>query len=522
MMPSLLIPLRRSPDFLLVSDDHVSVYKNILSGDPAHTIVQIDHTILQSVLPGDSKRAPKWTAWDKAPRNPEYQKEAFYIVREDGRIMYVVQGPTGTLEIDEAGEWQYRMDTAFSCLSVDNSETSQQYPDLLIAGGASNDGILCKVGAWPAEYSYAVQYPSTNQFFVVDTIPNWTPLTDLAVTQLSSPRAPDERQRSSIYVANGNSPHGQISELRRGLQAVVDDSFSGINGCAGIWVVDHGSHMADIEGTMRRQHYAIFAITLPPETLVIRVVRTQPESRADFSGAWEQGSWDKFQTPSDDDPLEDDLMREEETISACPWSSGISIQITRQEVRTLLRPTLKQIESLAFDNPLLLAASQAGCPFIAIVSREKGSALLEILPVSKSGNFERAKSFRHHLAHDPTCIEILHINCVPYVFVSTFDSKILLFKYANDDTSIVLEDSWTERSTFQISQKLCESVAVLSKENKNLLVCAMRDGTLLSSRFEVEHSGKMKLRRLVDVADIMQAFHRYPGTLSTWAQLRPK
>jgi hypothetical protein len=490
-MPTLLIPLRRSPDFLLISDDHISVYKNILSGDPACTTVPIDRTILQSILPGDSKQTPKWTAWHKAPRHPEYQKEAFYIAREDGRIMYVVRGPASTVEIDEAGEWPYRMDTAFSCLSIDNhSEMAQQYPDLLIAGGACNDGLMCKVGAWPAEYSYAVQYPGTNQFSSVDTIPNWTPLTDLAVSKLSSPRAPDERQRSSVFVANGNSPCGEISELRRGIQAAVDDSFSGINGCAGIWVVDHGSHMADIEGTAKRQHYAIFAITLPPETLVIRVVRTQPESRADFSGAWEEGSWDKFQTPNDDDPLEDDLIREEETISACPWSDEISIQITRQEARTLLRPTLKQIESLKFDTPLLLAVSHTAFPFIALASRESGRALLEIVPISKSGNFDRSNSFRYHLTHDPTCVEILEINGLPHIFVSTFDSKILLFKYGYKDTSLVLEDPWENHHTLDSSQKLCESVAILKQDSRNVMVCAMRDGTLLSSPITVEHTGK--------------------------------
>ncbi|KAI4631143.1 hypothetical protein J4E83_002672 [Alternaria metachromatica] len=486
-IPSLLIPLRRSPDFLLVSDDHISVYKNILSGDPTQTTVPIDKTILQSILPGDGKHAPKWTAWDKAPRNSDYQKEVFYIAREDGRIMYVVRGPAGTLEIDEAGDWQHRIDTSFSCLGIDNSEMSQQYPDLLIAGGASNDGLLCKVGAWPTEYSYAVQYPSANQFSFVDSIPNWTPLTDLVVTKLSSPRASDERQRSSIFVANGNNPHGEISELRRGIQAVVDDSFSGINGCAGIWVVDHGSHMADIEGTMRRQHYAIFSITLPPETLVIRIVRTQPESRADFTGAWEEGFWDKFQTPSDDDPLEDDLMREEETISACPWSDTISIQITRREARTLLRPTLRQIESLKFDSPLLLAVTHTACPFIALASRKSGHALLEIIPISKGGNFDRSNSFQYQLAHDPTCVETLEINGFPYVFVSTFDSKVFLFQYSYGETSLTLEDSWKDQDTLNGSQKLCESVAVLSKDGKNVLVCAMRDGTLLSSQIHVEH-----------------------------------
>ncbi|PZD35183.1 MMS1-N domain containing protein [Pyrenophora tritici-repentis] len=494
MMPSLLIPLRRSPDFLLVSNDHISVYKNILSGYTARTLVPIDENILCPLLPGDSKTLPRWTAWDEAPRNPEYQKEAFYIAREDGRIMYVVRGPANTVELDEAGEWSYRIDTAFACLSMDNSEASQQYPDILVAGGAGNDGLLCKVGSWPAEYSHTVQYPGTNQFSYVESIPNWTPLTDLAVTQLSSPRASDERQRSSIFVANGNSPHGEISELRHGVQAVVDDSFSGINGCAGIWVVDHGSHMVDIEGTMKRQHYAIFVITLPPETLVIRVVRTQPESRAEFSGAWEQGSWDKFQTPSEDDPLEDDVMRDEETISACTWSDRISIQITSKEARTLVRPTLRLAHSLEFDTSLLLAASRTGCPFVAIAFREGGVTFLEVIPISTTGAFEKANSFRHKLAYDPTCIEILGIGGFQYVFVSTFDSKILLFKHYRGETSRITElneDAWHINSGN--SQKLCESAAVLSCKGRHVLVCGMRDGFLWSSNLEVGEDGLTSL-----------------------------
>ena len=375
-MPSLLIPLRRTSDFLLVFDTHISVWQNVLSGAPKRVVVPIDSSILLPLRPGDSKRRPQWTAWDKTPRNPEYLKEAFYIAREDGRIMYVARGPAGSVEVDEAGEWPYRIDTAFACLIVDNSESSQQYPDVLIAGGASNDGLLCKVGSWPTEYSYAVQYPGTNQFSYVESIPNWTPLTDLSVTQLSSPRAPEERQRSAIFVANGNSPHGEISELRHGIQAVVDDSFSGITGCTGIWVVHHGSQMAEIEGTKKRQHYATFAITLPPETLVIRVVRTQPESRADFSGAWEHGTWDVFQTPSDDDPIEDNLMRDEETIAACPWSEEYSLQITRQEARILRRPALRHHDSFKFGTSLLLASTRSTCPFIAVAFRDNGRACL--------------------------------------------------------------------------------------------------------------------------------------------------
>ncbi|EUC35054.1 hypothetical protein COCCADRAFT_91798 [Bipolaris zeicola 26-R-13] len=481
-MPSLLIPLRRSPDFLLVFDEHISVYKNILSGDPACTVVPIDPSLLIPLLPGDSKSRPKWTAWDKTLRNPGYPKESFYLAREDGRIIYLVRGPAGTVEMDEVGEWSHRIDTAFACLRIDSSETSQQYPDFLIAGGASNDGLLCKVGPWLTEYSH--HKPRTNSFSYIDSMPNWTPLTDFAITKLSTPRASSERQWASIFVANGNSPHGEISELRHGVQATVDDSFSGVNGCAGVWVVDHGSHVVDIEGIMTRQHYATLTITLPPETLVIRIVRTQPECDRAFSGAWELGSWDKFQTPSDDDPLEDSLARDEETISACPWARNVSIQITRKEARTLLRPTLRQVDILRFETSLLLAASRPTHPFIAIVFREQGRIFLEIVPISDDGTFDRTANFRQQLPYDPTCVEILEIGGISYVFVSTFDCKMMLFKHHDRQTSLVMEGTW-DQDLPGGSQKLCESVAVLSSNDQHILVCGMRDGTLLSSALEI-------------------------------------
>ncbi|USP75491.1 hypothetical protein yc1106_02765 [Curvularia clavata] len=482
-MPSLLIPLRRSPDFLLVFEEHISVYKNILSGDPSCTLVPIDPNLTRPLLPGDSKSKPKWTAWDKTLRNPGYAKEDFYLAREDGRIMYVVRGPAGTIETNEAGEWSHRIDTAFACLRVDVSEAAQQCPDFLIAGGASNDGLLCKVGPWPTESSHTESGRST--FSYVDSLPNWTPLTDFAVTKLSSPRASDERQRASVFVANGNSPHGEISELRHGIQAIVDDSFSGVNGCAGIWVVDYGSHVADIEGIMMRQHYAILAITLPPETLVIRIVRTQMENNKDFSGAWEMGSWDKFQTPSDDDPLEDSLVRDEETISACPWTDDVSIQITRREARTLLRPTLQQVDTVRFDTSLLSAASRPDCPFAVVVFREEGCTFLEVVPISGGGAFKRTSNLRQQLPNDPTCVEILKIEGVPHVFVSTFDGKTLIFRHHRSQTSLVMEDSW-DRDLPNGLQNLCESALVLSSNGKHMLVCGMRNGALMSSPIEVQ------------------------------------
>lgn len=489
--PSLLIPLSRSPDFLLVFDTHISVYRDILSGLPIRTSRPIDPRILAPLNPGDSKSRPKWVGWDKTPRNPEFPKEVFYIAREDGRIIYAERGSVHVLDVNEAGEWPYRIDTAFACLSVDNSEFSQLYPDVLIAGGAGNDGLLCKVGSWPTEYSYTSQYSVTNQITYIESIPNWSPLSDLAVTRLRDSKG--ERERSTIFVANGNSPHGEVSELRHGLQASVDDSFSGMSGCTGLWVVDYGSLTVEIDGTHKRQHYATFVITLPMETLVIRIYRTQPESRGQYSGAWEYGVWNKDQVPSDDEPIEDGVMRSEETISACHWSDTHSIQVTRHEARILIRPSLRQHASVVFNTSLLLAASVPTIPYVVIAYREMADTYLELVQISQDITFERAQNTRIQLAHDPTCLEILDIDGITYVFVSTFDSQIQLLRLdGQDGASQVLEASLKD-ITPNGSHMLCESAVVLLSRGQPMLVCTTRDGLLLNTVLTVDSNSELDM-----------------------------
>jgi hypothetical protein len=397
--------------------------------------------------------------------------------------MYVERGPAGAIETDSAGDWPFRIDTAFACLSVDNSEFSQSYPDVLIAGGAGNDGRLCRLGSWPAEYAYAVPYPGNNQLSYVESIPNWTPLTDLAVTRLSGVPTLHERDRCSIFVANGSSPHGEITDLRHGLQSFVDYSFSGISGCTGLWIVDYGSETIELEGKAARQHYATFVITMPPETLLIRIVRTQREVRGEFSGAWEDGEWKVEQIPNEETPSSDGVMRDAETITACPWSDNFAIQITRDELRILRRPSLHQHDSVSYSNSLLLAACRPGFPFIAISFREYGKTYLEILRISAEGHIVRATSenSRLQLDHDPTCIELFEIDGTTCVFASTFGLRVYLLKVEDDGgVHSIVEDS-LESIAIDGARMVLESAVLLNTGERPILVCATRDGYLLSS-----------------------------------------
>lgn len=480
--PSLLIPLRRSPDFLLVFDTHISIYKDVLSGAPQRTAVPIPAHILTPLHPGDSTRWPQWVQWDKTPRNPDFPKETFYIAREDGRVMYAEQGPAGALDMDDAGEWPYRIDKAFACLTVDNSEFSQSYPDVLMAGAAENDGLLCKVGAWPMEYSYTTQYPAMNQFTYVESMPNWSPLTGLCVTNFPGIRDPYERERSAMLVSNGVAPHGQVSELRYGVHALIDGSFAGMNGCTGLWVVHHGSQTVELDGKSARQHYALLLATLPLETILLRLVRTQSEACGQFAGAWEDGVWDVTQLPTEDEPVDDGVTRAEETIAACTVFNRFSIQITRKSAQTLTTPTLASCDRIDFAIPILLAASTAAFPFIATVFKAGGKNFVEITPILNDGTFEKHKRAhsRHILSTDPTCIEILDIDGQPHILVGTLDSRITVFQVSPENGLSSVFSASLDTSSAERSRTLCESAVTLTSESSQVLVCATRDGLLLS------------------------------------------
>lgn len=405
--------------------------------------------------------------------------------------MYVEQGPAGTVDVDDAGEWPYRIDTAFACLSVDKTEFAHSYPDVLVAGGAGNDGLVSRVGAWPTEYSYTLQYPGMNQFTHVESVPNWTPVTDLFVANLSGARAPNERDRPAIFVANGNTPHGGISELRFGLQASVDGSFSGIKGCTGLWIVDYGSQIVQVQGKSAVQHYVLFLMTLPPESLLIRVIRTQPESHGDFPGAWEDGIWDVTQMPTEDEPAEDAVSRDDETISACLWSEHFVLQVTRKDARILHRTTLNLSNTASFGSPLLLAASSPYFPFVAVTFRDNGKTCLEIIHVLPDGKFAHdMHKPRRELGVDATCLELFEVAGSPYVFIGTLDSKIALFRISIEGELCIMLESTLSQTLTDMSRMVCESAVLLVNGEHHLLVCATRDGFLLSSPLRIPIESK--------------------------------
>jgi hypothetical protein len=215
---------------------------------------------------------------------------------------------------------------------------------------------------------------------------------------------------------------------------------------------------------------------------LIRVVRTQAESHGDYSDAWEDGVWDVTQLPTEDEPIEDAVSRDDETISACLWSEQFVMQITRRDARILQRPMLSSSDAILFDSQLLLAASSPCFPFIAVTVRDSGKTYLEIIRVSTNGKFvSNLHKLRHELATDATCLELFEVGGDPHIFVGTLDSKVALISLSQEGKFCVVLESPLVQTSTGISRMVCESAVLLAKDEHLLLVCATRDGSLLSS-----------------------------------------
>ncbi|KAF1976560.1 hypothetical protein BU23DRAFT_455784 [Bimuria novae-zelandiae CBS 107.79] len=479
--PPLLIPLSRGPDFILVQSEYISVCKGVLAGPPVTSKTSIPARFLDTLRPGNNKNIPLWVQWDRAPRNPGFAKEAFYLAREDGMILYVeLGGNTNLLEISDAGSWPCPIDTAFACLRAANSEFAQSYPDVLVAGGLGSDGHLCKVGAWPKEYANQVPYPESLAFDLIESLPSWAPVTDMAVAPLENIPLPYDRTRASVFVSNGKSPYGEVSQLRRGIRALVDGTFGGMEGSTGLWIVDHGSTALEQDGTLGGQDYATYVVNVPGETLVFRASRTKEEglfSQGGFGSARDGGVLGTEQ------PVQDGLIRNMETVSACPITESHAVQVTHHEARVVLRPHLSLVDSITFRSPLLGAATKSGVPYIVVAVNEGAQTFLQTIHFRDDGSFRpmNQETGRHLLIGDPTCIEILVSNAVgPLVFVGTTDAGFSLFAVKDQNSLVQIYHTPGIPNGPRELQHVYESAVLLTAHEHEKLLCGTRIGMLIA------------------------------------------
>ena len=457
-IPTLLIPLSRSPDFMLVCDRHIATYTQVLSGTSDRSNVIIGDTILTPLRPGDGTSSPQWVQWRSAVRNANYKSESFYITREDGRVMYVEVSDDSKLpELSDAGQFPHPVDTAFTSVDVD------LLPDILVAGGTTSDGSLSKLG----DQRYSTGFEVT----AVDRIPNWAPISDLTVTRLPGTRKPFERERDSIFVSSGRAPHGSVAELRRGIRAVINHDGEGMRGCTGLMVIDHGCYESTIDQRPAIHHYATMIANLPPECLLIRAI-------------YADGNWYMEQVASESQESPNDVLNEI-TISAHPVSERFSVQVTHKEARTLSRPHLKQLDAYRFPSPLVLGSTLAGAKHIAAVYWVGVQAVLQILTINDDGTLHPLTDIA--FAYEPTCLELMVIDAMPHVFVGLSDSSVSLLRIQSCGLQLMCD--WNAKDIDLWTQAVCETAVALSSGSRTMIVCGSRSGSLICLSLDTSASG---------------------------------
>lgn len=447
--PSLIIPLARRSDFLVVCDRHIATYTNILSGTHNRLESPVPKITLPMLRPGESKSYPRWVQWSRATRNDSYPKEAFYIAREDGRVLYVEVGTSFTHPAPyDAGQLPHFVDKAFACLDIDTGSLNSLQPDVLVAPGVTSHGSVSKVGSFVLD-GLNTPYQDVFKISVVEPIPSWTPLSDLAIAKLPG------SERGSIVAANGFAPHGSITELRRGIQARVDGCVGGLAGSNNMWILHRGSEEAPDQSHM--QYHAIVLVNMPPESLVFKVTRAKR--------AWH--GWEQITGE------ENAAVLREETISASMITEAVAVQITRSEARTLSRPGLTLIDSVLFDAPILAASSHSRIPFIAVTYRDNstGRPTVHIVKIETDGRF--GSRFKVELAAEPTCVEILDEDAV---FMAFPDTSTSILEVGTDGNELRCDDIVKTKAL----PGVCESATLLKFRDESTLLCGTRDGLLVS------------------------------------------
>lgn len=392
--------------------------------------------------------------WDASGR----LDENFYIVREDGVVIYVQVNPATHATTTSAGQFQCTVDSAFAGLDVGKSSFALKNPDVLVAAGDMSYGELIKIGSW-ADESRKRSRAETMAFEYVESIPNWAPINDAIVSRLPGVQSGFERSRETLFITGGRAPYGSISELRWGFNALVGASsdLPDITGVTGIWTLYDSTY-----------DMTFFLLSIPLRSRLVHL---------------DINTFEVAAISSEDCGL--DL--ENETLAACSLMSRYPVQVTHNAIRLLISNTntiltCEKLVEFPPERPVLAAALHSQYPLIVTATRQDSHIYLELRRlVEVEGDIVFAPEITHPLKNDPTCLALIEIDHVPYVFVATSGAELLIFRASPEGFALVMEERvWGH--PLRGFPVVCESVALISAGSAHgeyELVCGMRNGTIL-------------------------------------------
>ncbi|KAL9119385.1 MAG: hypothetical protein Q9187_004062 [Circinaria calcarea] len=460
-MPLLLIPFTTSPGFMLVCEDCIALFNNVLSGYglPRLELLRPGDPPEE---PGSSRRSPLWTQWARPVRRDEWQvdNEVIYLCREDG-LVRLVEFHNGEIHFQtqvQVGKLEVNVDTAFASLENDNQNVfphDYESHDLLVAGGNMGDGGLFMFTA--------LEDAKRHQ-----SIASWAPVIDFTTANigysikenlLGSSNDGRSAVRERIFGSVGRgSRHGGMCELRYGIEALssarIDIQPLGVAGIVGMWILPH------VTGTL-------ILLTDPIRSHLLLLSASDGEIR-EIS--------DKVAS----DELGLDLQVR--TIAAGNTEEGLIIQITEQSIQIKLpQQDLASVKGHGHGIRIIAGCVHGGIPAMLTVVRKDTDVhlCLEAVLVNETGISLTTVGNPELLPCEPSCISLQAVGFHLYALVGLLTGSIEIFRCDPKAglTSLIAHD-------FEGEFAVCDSVVLISKtqeikdHTELLVLCGLRNGSL--------------------------------------------
>ncbi|KAH8736684.1 mono-functional DNA-alkylating methyl methanesulfonate N-term-domain-containing protein [Ilyonectria robusta] len=490
-MPLLMIPLRFNTAFLVVSEESIGMVKCTMEGPTGFEA-------LVTNAPGPTKLhhgagEPLWTAWSRPFRRREYfeKKDIIYLAREDGFVIHVEIDEHDLLtSVTHVGAINTNISTAFTT-------AYDLFADVLIIGGDSGSGGIWKI-------------PARSTLVHTSTIPNWSPVIDLATTdeypswtaeaqasELNSIRRGSSsalRKPDRIFCTAGRGPNSSLTELRWGIQARIGLEFEYDQPVRQSWMFP-----VEIRGEMG--FYAV--LSLPHSSDVLHL-------SSDFTNA-------NALTP-DASPF-DTTSR---TIYAVHNAHGTIVQITEASV-TLVAPSQSSRHNHADILRLGdIMAENAFCKddLVVISSHKDQASQLHILEIDQM-NVSRAMSW--DAQGEVTCISIFtYSEQTLIVSGSVMDGSPWISIYSSEGGAIVSEALNDVNGMAPHGQmEAFTSISVLTEGVDDVvLVFGTRSGHLVTGR--VGQQGTKRISFSVErlgmaPVNVFTASHPFGGDAAVFA-----
>ena len=468
--PLLLIPFTINTGFILVSEDWMAVYHNILTGNMSPYCVQLDHNDIKE--PGSSRKNPLFTSWARPTRREDWslQNDVFYLCREDGLVRFL-EFQRGHLPMwvkFEVGGISVNIDTAFAVLDIGIGKyhVGGRSYDMLVAAGDMSDGILVQFEArkWPEP---------------LQSIPNWAPVIDCCIAQVSSdldsdatrlsiPYESQHQVRERLFGCFGRGKdHGAIGEIQSGVEANSRIYYEVNGGITGTWI------LPDVSGSST----SICVLMTDPENMTT-LLRIQNDS---------------FDAESIMDlehlcGIDIDCV----TLAAGSTLGDIIVQVTNLSVRAL-SPTLGCRFIHTFETETAKLAHIEGRSSAILMAMDTNVLHYGELSINNSDIvFDRGNGpgLTFRLSSECSCVYLAKVGQCMYAFVGTTTGQLHLFDIDHEaGFNLMLTHEFVGEFA------ICDSIAVISRNTeigahpRMAVVCGLRNGSIHNFFFDIAPDG---------------------------------